>query len=633
MLSRPEDNVIEVTAGLRRRALDLARVGDFGKATELLQSAVRLDPDHFPTRVNLGVALQSMGNHAEALEQYDHALTLDRTRPEVFSNRSLCLAGLGRVSEAIESARAALQLRSEYPEALNNLGAAYHAAGDLSEASEYFREAIRLRPDYAKALANLGFSLQGLGLLEEALQEMQEALQRDPSIEGLRGAILHLKMRLCDWGQFEVDRDQLLKAINRGERVAEPFVTLGLVDDPSVHRQAAGIARISYRRSLGVQRWSRKVGSSGRIKIGYFSADFSNHATTHLLQDLIRLHDRRIVEVVGFSLGIKTDDLEGSRIRNSFDKMVELHGIDDERAIAVSRDLGIDIAIDLKGYTQDARPSLFEQRVAPIQASFLGYPGTLASPTMDYLIADRVVIPASERGYYDEKIVYLPGSYQVNSALSKNIDQSVSRVHCALPETGVVFACFNNTYKITPEVFARWMRILRAVPDSVIWLLGDNEIAMRNLRNRALAADIDPARLIFAARTAISTHLDRHRHIDLFLDTFPYNAHTTASDALRAGVPVITLIGRSFQSRVAASLLESIGAADLVTKTPDEYEHLAIELATDHTALSTLKHRIAACIETSSLFQPSMFARHLESAFVAMMARETKGLPPTDIQI
>jgi len=633
MVARPEDNVIDAAADLRREARDRARIGDFAKAVELLQSAVRLEPDHLPTRVNLGAAFQLMGRNAEALQQYDHALKVDPNRPEVFSNRSVCLVGLGRLTDAIENARSALRLRPTYPEALNNLGAALHAAGDLSGASKYFREAITLRPDYAKALANLGFSLQGLGLLEEALQELQEAFDKDRSIERLQGALLHLRMRLCDWDSFEVDRDRLLKSIERGERVAEPFVALGLFEDPAVHRRAAATIRNANHRSLDVQRWKRKIAATGRIKIGYVSADFSNHATTHLLRDLIRLHDRRLVEVVGFSLGVKIEDFEGRRIRDDFDAVIDLHGLGDEEAVALIRDMGIDIAIDLKGYTQDARPSLFERRAAPIQASFLGYPGTMASPTMDYLIADRVVIPPSERAFYDEKIVYLPGSYQVNAALSEIAENNISREDCLLPPKGVVFCCFNNSYKITPDVFACWMRILGAVPSSVLWLLADNDIAMRNLRSRAASAGIDPARVVFAARVPLHEHLARHRLADLFLDTAPYNAHTTASDALRMGIPIVTYSGRSFQSRVAASLLESIGASDLVTKTPAAYERLAVDLATDLDALGAVKRRVGESIQTSSLFQPAVFAGNLERAFGKMVEREAKGLPPADIHV
>lgn len=633
MVARPEDNVIDSASDLRNQARDSVRVGDFSKAVELLKSAAQLEPDHLPTRVNLGAALQSMGRHAEALQQYDHALTLEQNRPEVLSNRSVCLVGLGRLTAAIDSARSALKLRPAYPEALNNLGAALHAAGDFSGASACFREAVTLRPDYVKALANLGFSLQGLGLLQESLQELQEAFDKGEQIDGLPGALLHLRMRLCDWDHYYVDRDRLLKSIERGERVADPFVALGVFDNPSIHRRTAAIMRAPNHRSLEVQRWKRKIAATGKIKVGYVSADFSNHATTHLIYDLIRLHDRRTVEVVGFSLGVVVDDLEGRRIREAFDTTVDLHDLGDEQVVKLVRDMGIDIAIDLKGYTRDARPSIFERRIAPIQASFLGYPGTMASPTMDYLIADRVVIPGAERNFYDEKIVYLPGSYQVNRALEKNTGPVPSRERCGLPSEGVVFCCFNNTFKITPDVFARWMRILAGAPDSVLWLLGDNNIAIRNLRTHAASAGVDSSRLIFAARAPINEHLGRHRLADIFLDTAPYNAHTTASDSLRVGVPVITLPGRSFQSRVVASLLASIDASDLVANTPEEYERLAIQLATNHDLLNMAKQRIARGVETSVLFQPSVFARNLEKAFAAMVARESKGLPPVDIHI
>jgi predicted O-linked N-acetylglucosamine transferase (SPINDLY family) len=472
-----------------------------------------------------------------------------------------------------------------------------------------------------------------LGLLSEALQELQAAFECDAAIESLAGALMHLKMRLCEWEHFDRDRKHLADAIGRGERVTEPFVVLGIFDDPRLHREAARTSRANLVRSLDPRPWTRKIAADGRIKLGYFSADYSNHATTHLLHDLIESHNRERFEVCGFALGPHLDDPEGRRIRSTFDRVVDLHGMGDAEAVSLVRSMGIDIAIDLKGYTQDARPALFERRVAPIQVSFLGYPGTMASPKMDYLIADRVVIPATERAFYEEKIVYLPDSYQVNRATVETFDGEISRAGCKLPPEGTVFCCFNNTFKITPNVFSSWMRILAATPTSILWLLRDNDTAMKKLRARAASEGIEPTRLVFAERVPTNEHLARHRLADVFLDTTPYGAHTTASDALRMGVPVITLLGRSFPSRVAASLLDSIGAGDLAVNTQEDYERLAVSLASDRTALEAVRTRIRKGVVEGNLFRPAVFAVNLEQAFRKMAERQTAGHPPVDITI
>ena len=371
----------------------------------------------------------------------------------------------------------------------------------------------------------------------------------------------------------------------------------------------------------------------GKIRIGYFSADFHNHATTYLTAEMLELHDPSRFELYGFSFGPDRQDDMRKRVSSAFHKFSDVRDKSDRDVARYSRALGIDIAIDLKGYTAGARLGIFAERCAPIQVSYLGYPGTTGAGYMDYIIADRTIIPKDRQGDYTECAVCLPDSYQVNDSKRKISDKSFVRRELGLPESGFVFCCFNGNYKILPATFDIWMRLLKSVEGSVLWLMEDSRVAANNLRREAERRGVDSTRLVFAQRMKLDEHLARHRAADLFLDTLPCNAHTTASDALWAGLPVLTCVGEAFAGRVAASLLQTIGLPELITQTHPEYEALALELARNPEKLSAIRQKLAHNRSASPLFDAGRYTRHIEAAYQAMMDRYQAGLAPESMDI
>jgi len=408
---------------------------------------------------------------------------------------------------------------------------------------------------------------------------------------------------------------------------------LSLLDDPALQKLAAQIySDAKFPRSPTLGPIPRR-GASDKIRIGYYSADFHRHATSHLMAELLEAHNAARFELYGFSFGPDQQDDMRQRISATFDKFVDVRGMSDRHVARLSRECGIDIAVDLKGYTQDARTGMFAEGCAPIQVQYLGYPGTMGADYMDYVVADRTVIPPDSQSDYMEKIVWLPHSYQANDSKRKISSRVFTRQEVGLPASGFVFCCLNNNYKILPETFDSWMRILVGVNGSVLWLLENNPLAAANLRKEAAARGMDAGRLIFAGRLPMDEHLARQRLADLFLDTLPCNAHTTASDALWAGLPVLTCMGKSFASRVAASLLNAVGLPGLITSSRKDYEALAIDLASHPAKLAGFRKALEDNRTAAPLFDGKLTARHLEAGYEAIYARYQSGLPPDNIEI
>jgi predicted O-linked N-acetylglucosamine transferase (SPINDLY family) len=366
--------------------------------------------------------------------------------------------------------------------------------------------------------------------------------------------------------------------------------------------------------------------------VGYFSADFKNHPVAFLIAELFEIHDRSQFETYAFSLAEGADEMRG-RLHKAFDHFIDAEARSDVEIAQVARDLGIDIAVDLSGFTQDSRTGIFAHRAAPIQVNYLGYPGTMGADYIDYIIADKTLIPPQSQQFYSEKIVYLPNSYQVNDRGRLISVRQFTRTELGLPENGFVFCCFNNNFKILPATFDGWMRILKSVKGSVLWLFQDNPRAVDNLRCEALNRGVEASRLIFAERMPLAEHLARHRQADLFLDTLPYNAHTTTSDALWTGLPVLTLMGESFASRVAASLLNAIGLPELITSSQEEYEALAIELALNPKKLADTKLKLANNRLTAPLFDTPLFAKNLEAAYIEIYKKYQADLQPEHMSV
>ena len=602
-------------------------------AAELFGQAIFINQNNSGTLSNYANVLKELKRFDEALASYDQAIKLKVDYPEAYFNRGITLGELNRFDEALASFDQAIKFKVDYADAYVSRGNALKELRRFDDALASYDQAIKLKVDYTEAYINRGIVLEGCKRFDEASASYKSALSLRPDYEFLLSMVIRINMQICNWDGI-TEKISLYEAdILKRKAITEPFVALTLLDKPDLHKMTSE----AYTKTFFKRKQTPDLISThridGKIRIGYYSADFHNHATSYLMAELFELHDARKFELYGFSFGLRPKDEMGERVSVAFNKFFDVSFTSDREVAILSRQLGIDIAVDLKGYTKDNRMGIFAERCAPIQVSYLGYPGTLGADYIDYVIADKTVLPESSQDHFTEKVVYLPHSYQVNDSKRKISDRVFTKAELGLPLKGFIFCCFNNNYKIFPATFDSWMRILKAVEGSVLWLLEDNKTAASNLRKEAQARGVEISRLVFVKRIKLDEHLARHRLADLFLDTLPYNAHTTASDALWAGLPVLTCTGRSFPSRVAGSLLNAVELPELVTQTQEEYEARAIELATHPSIMQKLRRKLERNRITTPLFNGKLFAKHIESAYVAMHERAQAGLPTEHIEI
>jgi predicted O-linked N-acetylglucosamine transferase (SPINDLY family) len=593
--------------------------------------AIALKPDYAYAHCNRGSILERMGRKEEALRSYDAALAIDRTDFLAHYNRGTVLEQLGRLHEAVIAFDYALVLKPDYAEAYVNRGNVLQALGRHAQAVDSFNKSVELKP-VVEAFLGLSTSLVTLGQLEAAISAIGRALKFNPDQKAVLGARRQIQMQICDWAGLDEDLQQITEGLMRGDGVCAPHATLALVDSSQLQRLAAEIwmrGQCPPSDALGPIP-ARLV--KRKTRIGYFSADFRDHAVSLLTAELFELHDRTRFEITAFAFGPESHGAVRVRLEHAFDRFIDVSAQSDVEVASLARQLEIDIAVDLGGYTQYCRTRIFAMRAAPIQVSYLGYLGTMAAPYIDYLLADATIMLDSERHNYTEKIVYLP-SYQVNDSTRSVGSRFFTRSELGIAPVGFVFSCFNANYKIMPATFSIWMRILKRVADSCLFIYVDNELAERNLQQAARQHGVRPDRLVFGKRLSREDYSARLRVMDLFLDTLPYNAGTTASDALWAGLPVLTCAGRSFASRVAASLLRSIGLPELITSTAQEYEDLAVDLAMNPERLESLKVRLSRNRSSAALFDTPTFTRHLETAYTMMLERDQKGLKPDHIYV
>ena len=613
----------------RGNALQL--LGRLQEAQADYNQAIALRPDYASAYNNRGTTQLALGQLDNALASFDEAIKIEPRFAQAFYNRANALRDCVRLDEALVSYQRAIELNPHYTDAFNNMGGVLADLMCLEKALEAYERATRLAPRAPAGWVNCGNVLAEQGLLDEAFASYEQALTLRSAPDFLYGTWLYTKMRLCNWEGAESDIQQLSDKVMRGEKASPPFCVVTLVDSEAVQRRAAEIwvSKFQYSgSSTGSSTGAPGRRERRRIRLGYYSSDYRDHATTFLMAGLFEQHDRSKFELFGFSFGPRTRDRMSRRVSAAFDRFIDVRDRTDEAVVKLSRELGIDIAIDLKGFTQGHRAGIFARRAAPIQVSYLGYPGTTGSSYMDYLIADGTTIPVTRQDSYSERIAYVPFSYQVNDRSRVIGQKGLTRQAVGLPETGMVYCCFNNNYKIVPDMFDVWMRILKQVDGSVLWLLEDNATAALNLRKEASDRGIDPGRLIFAKRVAPEDHLERHRLADLFLDTVPCNAHTTGSDALWAGLPLLTCVGHSFAGRVAASLLRAIELPELITTSLGRYEQLATELGMDAVRLQQLKRKLEANRLATPLFDTAQSARHLEALYERMYERYLAGEVP-----
>ncbi|MEI7431099.1 MAG: tetratricopeptide repeat protein, partial [Betaproteobacteria bacterium] len=595
---------------------------------------IQLKPDYAEAWFNKGVTLHELKRREEALSHYDHAIQLKPDYTEAWSNKGVILHELKRLEEALSHYDHAIQLKPDYAEAWANKGVTLNDLKYLEEALSHYDHAIQLKPDYAEAWSNKGVVFTHLKLHDEALLHYKKAIELKPDFDFLLGQLIHTKMNLADWRGLGSQLDALMNGINNNKKTTPPFPLLSAIDSPDLQLHAAKLwATYIHPVNSSLPALPRPH-KHNKIRIGYFSQDFKSHPVSFLMAELFEIHDRNCFEIVGFSLQRASEDDEmRGRLVEAFNQFIDVENKSDLEVAQLARRLEIDIAVDLGGHTKDSRTGIFAHRAAPIQVNYLGYPGTMGTEYIDYIIADKTVIPEDSQSFYAEKMVYLPGCFQVNDSHKLISRKHFSRRELGLPDEGFIFCCFNNNYKINPRIFESWMRILKNTKNSFLWVLADSEMMQTNLRNEAKRLGIDPTRLIVAGRLPISEYLARYRLADLFLDTLPFNAGATASDALWAGLPVLTQIGKSFAGRMAASLLRAIKLPELITQNQEEYEYMAIELATDPDKLNRIKQKLAENRMTTPLFDTPLFTRHLEAAYTQMHQRHQAGLTPDHLHI
>ena len=594
------------------------RIGQLEGAATAFRRAVFLAPQAPEPHFNLALTLAELGRLDEAASEYFLALAARDDYPEAWNNLGNLLAAQGKFGHAAAAFRQVLDRRPEHVDAWNNLGLVLQDLGLVEAALGAFRGAAVCCPEFAASYHNLGTLLKDLGNLSGALTAHRRAIRADPGLVMAKAALFHVRQLACDWSGLEAEEEQVLSAVRQGGRVS-PMILLSmqssLSDQLLCARNWAQPLEAASREGQ-YKLWPRlgRTPSDGPLRIGYLSADFHTHATAYLAAEVFERHDRSCFEVRGYTWGPDDDSPMRRRLVAAFDHLTDLRQMAHDAAAARIFEDGVDILVDLKGYTQHSRPEIAALRPAPVQVAWLGFPATMGAGFIDWVIADPIVAPASEQSVWTEKILALPNCYQPNDS-QRQIGPTPTRRECGLPENAFVFCAFNSSYKLNPAFFDVWMRLLAVIPESVLWLLDGPAPMPQNLRKEASARGIDPDRLVFAAKLPQEQHLARHRQADLFLDVLPYGAHTTASDALWAGLPLLTIHGSTFPGRVAASLLTGLDLPELVAPSIEAYEELAIKLAQQPETLLALRQRLEISRLQSSVFDGAGFARNLETAY------------------
>jgi predicted O-linked N-acetylglucosamine transferase (SPINDLY family) len=642
----------------------LASQERYDQAEPFLRAATKIPPVSAATLYNHGLALQNLERPRDALAAFDKALAKDPRSADAWFGRGSVLQEEANANEAIACFDRALAIDPNYHRALANKGSALLRLRRFSESLLTLEACVRLNPKFAPAHLNRAAALYNLrrhglalaavdtattlapdvaegwvtranicrelGRLDEAIDSIGRALALEPSNRQSRDTLVDLRLRACDWSHYHSDFAALQADLRAGVAVS-PALCLTF---PFSSAEQFAAAETRARLAGAPQRAAgRRAPRQGRIRVAYLSAELRNHATGHLFVGAIERHDRSRFEVTILNDAPRDGSSEQKRVIDAIEAFVDVFQFDDAQLIDFIRQKEIDILVNLDFASERLRHGVLAAHPAPLQVNYLGSPGTAAAANCDYLIADRIVVPPEEERWFVEKIAYLPDSYQPNDSKREIGERAISRREAELPDGAFVFCSFNTNYKLNPDTFDVWTRVLVACPGSVLWLLQDTPVVVGNLKKAAAARGVDPSRLIFAKRTGAAQHLARNRLADLFLDGWPYGAHTTASDALWAGLPVLTRLGETFASRVASSLLMAVGLPELIAPDREAFAATAIDLAHDRERLQALKAKLAHNRATAPLFDTALYTRRLEAAFEAMQARRLANLPPDAIHI
>lgn len=603
-----------------------AAIASYGKA-------VAIDPGSAEAWTGLANALLSLGRVEESIESYRQAIAANPAFINAHTNLAAALARDGRHAEAIASCRAALALSPQKIEARMNLGHSLRALNRFGEALESFRAVLGIRPNHAEAHVAIGNIQSTARRYGDAVASYRKALAIAPDDTATLAMCVYAQRRMCAWPDIAPMTARLLDRVRAGNTAVAPMTLLAIADDPGAHLACARRVWAGTNAAPAPAPGVRRAGD-WRIRLGYLSADFREHAVATHIAPLAERHDRTRFEVLAFAHGPDDGSAMRRRLDRAFDAVIDVQQATDAELAGKIAAREIDILVELMGHTKGSRAGVLARRPAPVQVHYLGYPGTTGADFIDYQIVDPFVVPPEGQAYYTEKLAYLRDCFQINDRERPVADRVFRRGEHGLPENGFVFCSFNNAYKITPQMFDIWMRLLDAVPGSVLWLSVGDPVALANLQREAAARGVAPQRLVFAGRIeSPAEHLARYRLADLFLDTLPYNAHATASDALWAGLPVLTCAGRGFAARVAGSLLRAVGLAELVTGDLGAYEALALGLAREPERLGVLRRRLAGARSTAPLFDTGRTCRQIESAYRQMWETWCRGAPPRSFAV
>ena len=605
--------------------------GDLDAAMESYQQAIKIKPDYAEAYFNMGNALRDMGYLAEAIKSYKQAIKIKPNYSDSYNNMGNAIKDTRDLDAAMESYKQAIKFKSDYAEAYFNMGNALRDKGNTADAIGSFKRAIKLKPDYAQAYNNIGLALKDKGDLETAIHNFKQALKIKPDYAEAQSLKLFHQSLICDWTAIECDRNNI-PTLGILTSSIEPLSVLSLEDAPERHRLRAELFAKNTYKQQPLPPHQKPTSKPRRLRIGYFSADFQEHPVSYLMAKVFEVHDRNCFEVYGYSIGPAKEGRMRQRLIKSFDKFDDVQGMSNKDIALLARQDKIDIAIDLTGYTKNNRAGIFAYRAAPIQINYLGYPGTMGADFIDYIIVDQIMIPQDSRKFYSEKPIYLPHSFSSDNTMPI-AEQTPTRSDLGLPEKAFVFCALHNSYKISPSEFNIWMRLLKHVDGSVLWLLESNRWMKSNLIKEAKIRGVDPDRLVFAKHTSHEEYLAQFRQADLQLDTFNITGGSTSNNALWAGLPVLTKLGKSYGPRITGSLLTAIGFPELMTTTEAEYEALALKLATNPKLLSKIRQRLDANRLSAPLFDTESFTKHLEEGYQKAYQRYFDGKEPDVIYL
>ena len=594
---------------------------NYGNAYNYLLEAISLNktiPNYFN---NVGITLSELNKDEEAINNYKQALKLKPNYLDALINYAISLKNLKKFEDAIILLNRSLNISPENHLIYNNLGNIFREIGNITKAIECYEKAISLKNDYVEALNNKAEILLLKKNFTEAIKVFKKVLQIDHKFNFSFGKMLHCKMNICDWKKFDENIKIIKDAVKNDKNIIEPFPMLSLIDDPILQKKNAIIYnKVKHQRNLLKENKYSQV-KEKKIKIGYFGAEFYSHPVLHLTKDIFENHDKSKFEIYAFFHGPIKDKLH-IEVQKFFKRFININELSDREVIQLSRTIGINIAVNLTGYTADSRNEIFFERVAPIQISFLGYSSTMGSKSIDHIVADKFLIPTNNYKSYSENVLNMPNCFLPSAYYMQISKKKFSKNNLNLSDDKFIFGCFNNSYKITPKIFISWMNILSKVQNSVLWLLYSNDEARKNLNYEAQKYGVDPKRIIYADKVSQSEHLKRYQLMDLFLDTFPYNAHATASEAIRSGVPIITLSGRSFASRVAGSLLSAIKMQELICENLNDYVNKAVKLASNIKEFKKIKKKFEK-ENTRIIFDSKRYTKDLEKIYINLVNKQS----------